>query len=366
MPEKIGETKIVYALICYDAAHSGVYKKILDQIAFWKLSGYATQLFVITDLESQEYWQKIDDSAVILFDTSFLSKLLNRFKLIRMAIKTNPSLIYLRDSFPIYIPRCTTPIILEVQSLVGWELKLRSYAKYVFFSLFKKNLYSRVDAAVYVTNELLALNEFRINSYVPKIAIGNGIDLNRIDILPQNKSERPALFFVGSPNQLWHGVSELLDFALFNSGIDVHIVGDAWDKAPPNVFFYGKLNPTEYRLIASKCNAGVGTLNLHAKQMREASPLKVREYLALGLPVILKYQDTDLNSSEPFILQLPSDGRLLMEFSTEIQAFLKEWAIKRVARDKIINIDVVKKEEIRLEFFGEVVAKFVDRKLPRG
>lgn len=40
------------------------------------------------------------------------------------------------------------------------------------------------------------------------------------------------------------------------------------------------------------CQVCIGTLALHRKNMTEASPLKTREYLAHGFPVIIGYKDT--------------------------------------------------------------------------
>jgi hypothetical protein len=91
--------------------------------------------------------------------------------------------------------------------------------------------------------------------------------------------------------------------------------------------------------------------------MTEASPLKVREYLALGLPVILKYKDVDLESPEEYVLQLPNDGRQLGDFSSEIRSFLHQWSSKRVLPSQITKIDVAVKEEIRLGFFERVLSQ---------
>jgi glycosyltransferase involved in cell wall biosynthesis len=168
---------------------------------------------------------------------------------------------------------------------------------------------------------------------------------------------KPALFFVGSPNQKWHGVEELVEFATLNPDIQVEIVGDTADVKLSNITFHGVLSPEEYRTIAAKCIAGVGTLNLSAKKMFEASPLKVREYLAMGLPVIIKYKDVDLDSSEDYVLELPSDGRKLSHFSREVRLFLDEWSNKRVSSSQVVKIDVATKEEIRLRFFKKVIAK---------
>jgi hypothetical protein len=75
----------------------------------------------------------------------------------------------------------------------------------------------------------------------------------------------------------------------------------------------------------------------------------------LGLPVISRYKDTDLDASEDYILELPSNSRPLTDFSEEIRAFLDEWSEKRVPREQIQHLDVRTKEKIRIGFFNEVL-----------
>jgi hypothetical protein len=85
--------------------------------------------------------------------------------------------------------------------------------------------------------------------------------------------------------------------------------------------------------------------------MTEASPLKSREYLALGLPIISRYEDTDFPEGRDFILRLPSDNRQLSDFASEIETFANNWKGRRVSRNEISNIDVNAKERSRLDFF---------------
>jgi hypothetical protein len=178
--------------------------------------------------------------------------------------------------------------------------------------------------------------------------------MDRVIPLNLNPPTNLSLLFVGTPRQPWHGVSDIVRFGELNSDIDVHIVGDEGESSSPNIFFYGTLQISEYREIASICVAGVGTLNLSAKQMAEASPLKVREYLALGLPVITRYRDVDLDPSSDFVLQLPVDERSFSDFSPEIRTFLQSWTSKRVERRAVAHLDVSVKESVRLEFLEQV------------
>ncbi len=346
--------KIAYSFIAYNAMHSGVYTKILDQIVFWRSQGNQVQLFLITDKASAPHWKTIDPLATILVDSGLVSKVINRILLVRLASRYNPSVIYLRESFPILLPRTKAPIVLEVQSLVGNELKIRNQRMHVLFNLLKKRIYSRVSGGVFVTPELNLRNEFQFGDDLPRIEIGNAINLSRVVPLKLNTSTNLSLFFVGTPNQPWHGVSDMVRFGEQNPDICVHIVGDKGDSTSPNIFFHGTLQPSEYREIASKCVAGVGTLNLSAKQMEEASPLKVREYLAMGLPVITRYRDVDLDPSSDFLLQLPVDERAFSDFSLDIRSFLESWKSKRVDRSEVSHLDVSVKESLRLGFLEQV------------
>ena len=201
---------------------------------------------------------------------------------------------------------------------------------------------------------------------IPKIVIGNAINFNRVTPLPLNPSTNLSLFFVGTPNQPWHGVSDIVQFGEVNPDIDVHIVGDHSASTSPNIFFYGTLQTSEYYKIASQCVAGVGTLKLSAKQMEEGSALKVREYLAMGLPVIIRYREIDLDPSSEFVLQLPVDDRSFSDFSPEIRSFLESWSSRRVERRAVSHLDVSVKESVRLRFFEQVRDIHIDRLQTKG
>ncbi|MFN3692462.1 MAG: hypothetical protein ACK4R7_06185, partial [Fervidobacterium sp.] len=69
---------------------------------------------------------------------------------------------------------------------------------------------------------------------------------------------------------------------------------------------YGMLFLDKYTPIMQQADIGISTLAPYRKKMNEASPFKVREYSALGLPVIIGYKDTDLPDGAPFILQIPN------------------------------------------------------------
>jgi hypothetical protein len=117
------------------------------------------------------------------------------------------------------------------------------------------------------------------------------------------------------------------------------------------------LQPAAVKQVLMKTDVAFGTLALHRKKMQEASPLKVREALAHGIPVVLAYQDTDLqNIQSDLFLFLPntpdnisSHGKLIRDFAFRVQG-------KRVDRELIRPlINRPDKEKKRLAFFEQIL-----------
>ena len=105
--------------------------------------------------------------------------------------------------------------------------------------------------------------------------------------------------------------------------------------------------------LYKKMDIAIGTLALHRKKMEEASPLKVREYVAYGLPVIIGYIDIDLNNEE-FILNIGNYEENVVESIDAIVKFIESWKNKVIDLD-ISRIDMNKKEKQRLKFFSGFV-----------
>jgi len=127
-----------------------------------------------------------------------------------------------------------------------------------------------------------------------------------------------------------------------------------WGR-PQNIRAPGKLSRKEYEPLVAACTAGIGTLALHRKAMNEACALKVREYLAFGLPVILGYNDVDIPNGAPYALQLPNSEDNVSGNIEKISAFVERWRGRRVPRNEIVHIDSAAKEQKRLAVLQRVI-----------
>ena len=357
-----GKYAITYFIVAYGASSLGVAKKIEDQIEVWKSIYPNLLLFVVTDNDGAEIWNKLDVKSKIVVERKGALRYLSRPCYLLMAKHLTRDILYIRETFPIpYWSITKTPRwVLEVQTIQENELKLRSTSRLLMYRLLRKWWSLKFAGVVFVSNELSSLLR---DSYKKSqsTVISNGINLKRLTGRVNAAPTQDLQFlFIGSLDQEWQGTDQLIELARMMPEIKFNIVGQTKSNLPSseNVFFHGLLNSEQYSEVASKCHLAFGTLNQQVTGMNEASPLKVREYLALGLPVVIRYIDTDFQEDHQFILKLPIDGRRLVDFKVEIMDFLGIWASKRVYEFEVAPyISVNAKENERLAFFDRILTK---------
>ena len=109
------------------------------------------------------------------------------------------------------------------------------------------------------------------------------------------------------------------------------------------------------------CDVGFATCALYRKKMDEACPLKVRDYLASGLAVVLPHLETALmredgSMDEPdWVLRVPNRPGGLESKRDEIVSFCRRWRGQRVPRDEVAPlIDATVLERRRLAFLESI------------
>ena len=345
----------------------GVLKKIFQQIKQWKRMGHDVLPFFIASAS-------IDD--VPIYQLWKHGNLINPTLRMLLDVKSyQPDCIYMReDTLPISrllrFLFWRKKIILEINSNYDTEGRLdytSSFtAKRNFWINYAINhfFYHRVAGIVSVSHELLQLPHFL--RCKEKIVIPNTIDIDSVTIQKCHSATLPVgLLFLGSANQAWHGVDKIIQLAR-NLGDDffIHLVGPQEKditalNPPPNVIAYGYR--TEYTDILRKCHIAIGTLALHRKKMKEASPLKVREYLASGFPVIIAYDDSAFISLEQlpdFILKLKNSEDCIKKYNTieEVRSFCLKNCTRIVSHNDIREfIDSIYFEEKRLTFIRNCI-----------
>ncbi len=65
----------------------------------------------------------------------------------------------------------------------------------------------------------------------------------------------------------------------------------------------------ELDTLLARANLAIASLGLFRKQMNQACPLKVREYMARGIPFVYGYNDPDVPEDSEFALKVPAEDQ---------------------------------------------------------
>jgi glycosyltransferase involved in cell wall biosynthesis len=255
----------------------------------------------------------------------------------RLARELPPDVVYLRP-FPLdwvfltrHLRQNRLPYVCELNTITGAQY--RSIGQPL-----KGRLYERFDAvsirnalAILPVTEEIGRWANRISGVrKPVLVAGNGVDVDLIPSPPPNaradvrvrlRVPLDALVLgmagFGSP---WHGFDRAISM-LTHVGADVHLwligamsaevsaraIGMARDLGVGSrVHVLSRLEPDELAEVLAAVDIGIGPLALDRNTLTEAQPIKVRYYLASGLPVLYNYVDPKLDPTRPFLSYVPS------------------------------------------------------------
>ena len=352
------------AYVCYlsTLSDSGVTAKIGSQLAVWRRLGHEATLFCATRLAPQgNTLQRIESEAggQIEVFSSFRERVARMARLERSVLAAKPDVVYLR--YDLFTPplvrllrRLPTVVECNTDDLAEW--RLRSRAARAFNRVNRRLVYGHSAGIAFVAHELAESPRFaRFGK--PAIVLGNGIDLESSTAFPPTGNDEPRFAFLGEPSP-WQGIDKVVALAAALPEATFDLVGPKTvEAAPPNLHVHGLLGAAAYGKVLAAADVGLGTLALYRKQMREASPLKVREYLAHGLPTVIGYEDTDFVGTDPwFLLRLPNADWNVAEHVERIRRFARGAVGRRVAHAEIAQLDAARKEARRLEFFESILS----------
>lgn len=141
--------------------------------------------------------------------------------------------------------------------------------------------------------------------YRDQLFVGNQIDLENIirKIQKEKEKGKKVIVFVGN-DKPWHGVERVINFMSKLDQAYLVLIGNiknytdlAQMEKQNFVLRLGNINSSNLPVIYELADFGIGSFGLDVNQMKEACPLKVREYLWFGLPVIINYIDPLLNEN---------------------------------------------------------------------
>lgn len=169
-----------------------------------------------------------------------------------------------------------------------------------------------------VTHEIADYEVRRVASrQIVHDAYPNGVDVRQVVLAKDFRSgnEVNAIFICGKFSS-WHGLDRLVQ-AVDGSACEnielnlkVHLVGDLSKEQVSEIaatphrvrtfIWHGLLEEDEYVEIVSLCDIGFSSFAMDRKGLKEGALLKVRELLAMGLPIYSTSEDTAIPDSFPY------------------------------------------------------------------
>lgn len=340
---------------------NGISKKIRAQTRRWLSAGHEVRYFSLA--KSDLIWPGLAPLEVdVQARGSFGTRILRSLQVAQRIRAWRPDVIYFRYAYhsaglPALFREFPTVAEINSDDLTEYPLTL-SRAKWTYHRLTRRRVLAAVTAFVPVTRELRA----RFAAFgKPAEVIANGIELEPVSTAAiRREASATRLVFVGSDGTPWHGLERVAELSRMFPQVGIDVVGcsaPAAVPASPAIRFHGPLPRDDYAPMFQSATAAIGTMALFKKRMDEACPLKVREYLAGGLPVIAAYRDTDIPDDTDYFLRLPNDAMPLEPHRERIAAWLAHWQTRRVPRAAIAHLDNAVKEERRLAFLQRIIKR---------
>jgi len=273
----------------------------------WRVKMYCPSTVALT-ARCMEYDQRVDTKTLAKPWSKILGWIKLRRNYHRWLLQQQESVdvfllrYYVHDPFQWwFIRRCNKPVYFVHHTLETSELALSGGA-YGFIrsnleKLIGRSSIAKVSGIIGVTQEIVNYEIIRSKTLdKPSYVYPNGILYKELNIEDKRDEKTPELLFVANFAP-WHGLDLLLKAVVkSNQNFVLHLVGDIPNELDvlikdERVKVHGRLNHNQIIRLSEKCWIGLSSFALEKNRMKEACPLKVREYLMLGLPVYGNYKD---------------------------------------------------------------------------
>jgi len=354
---------LVYILDWKFSPASGVGKKVIDQINAWNANGLQVKLVVATHEAHLNSWTSLELPIKVYGYSNLVTRRKARNKALKYALNWNETTgFYVRFgifSLPLIFILLTRKVILELNFKGYDEYKRRSFFLYLYLRLSRKFIFMNCAGACAVTYEIFDEFETLTGGKIKSSVFPNSINLNKIETLPLVLSKDVNLVFIGSPGQIWHGIDRVMQLAEVFKEYRFHVIGPSMPEdlhSFANIRFTGELYGADLDKYLANMDIGISSLAMERNNLREGSPLKTREYLARGLPVIAGYKDTAIDAESSYYLDISNSIWPLSEESiSKVENFVDNWKGKRVSKALLDGIDSGVVERNRAKFITDIL-----------
>ncbi len=184
----------------------------------------------------------------------------------------------------------------------------------------------------------------KLSKDFPIFLFPNGIIVDNTPILKDfmNENSSIQIGFIAGRFLEWHGLDLLLENCIkdidrdFEKKIIFHLIGNIGSRYNEQISLinkfngkikikvYGRLKQKDYWKIFCKCNIGIGSLAMYRIGLTDGCTLKVREMLAMGLPIFSGHKDTALPLDFPYYHSKGGDIEDIIRFTQKVSKVTRE------------------------------------------
>lgn len=351
------ETGTVGYILTFDPSRgSGLWRRLLERLDVWAGMGVTADVFICCRRDSDLVGYR--DPAVphrfhvLAGRSSFQAA----FRLPKAVSAVAPDVLYFRYNSP-YPPMIGLarrwPTVMEVHADDTREWSRRPLKYQAMGRTFRTALLGRAVGFVFVDPDLVDSSSF------PRPRLGSRLISNGVRIDPsidyggprRRPPGPPRMILVAGTAERYQGVEKLLRLAAMMPDVEFHVVGPspAVGEVGRNVVFHGRQPPDKMPELLARADIGLANLELEDIGMRRPSPLKVREYVAAGLPCVLAHDDPDL-AGQDGVLTLPFGFVPDQQIAARVREFAERWRGSHCPRAMAEAVDIRPKEAARIEF----------------
>ncbi len=144
------------------------------------------------------------------------------------------------------------------------------------------------------------------NGYLASPIRNDRVDQSSVEKVRKVKESGKKLAVFSGAGSGWHGVNKWIDLLQPFSDVVLVIAGPYLTSDKNQVLTLGVVTSDTLKTIYSYCDFGLASFSTDDLQVTQASPLKTREYLCYGLPIVVNCWDcaADFEPLKPFIFNL--------------------------------------------------------------
>jgi len=167
----------------------------------------------------------------------------------------------------------------------------------------------------------------RVSQIKPTFVYPNGFDISSREITIDKRNGAPVFLMIATEFSPWQGLELVIDeLKVISELFEFHVIGNVSDSqikrgnGDERFVFHGMRDSGFINEVMGKVDVGIAAYRLDLKGMKQACSLKVRDYLAAGVPVYSGHADATIPDNFPYYINKELNPHELIDFAKQVRS----------------------------------------------